>query len=53
MCEYAVIRDGQLPLCEPLNKLCTLCFMGNMNQYNECQRVLTERQYTPKKENKA
>lgn len=34
-------KDPNSPLfmCAPLNKLCTMCFMGNMNQYNECKKL--------------
>ena len=40
MCEYAKVDviGGKLPLCEPLNKPCTLCFLGNWNNYYECKR---------------
>ena len=53
MCEFAKVVAGQLPVCEPLNKLCTMCFMGNLNQYNEAQKVVASRQYTVKKESEA
>lgn len=41
MCEFA-IHDKPctgLITCGPLNKLCTMCFMGNLNQYKECCRL--------------
>ena len=41
MCPYAIHDKPNPPLitCGPLNKLCTMCFMGNWNQYNECVRL--------------
>lgn len=52
MCEYAV-PDRNNPMlfkCVPLNKPCTLCFMGNMNQYNEAKMVSESMHYRCKKE---
>lgn len=41
MCPYAIHDKPNPPLitCGPLNKLCTMCFMGNFNQYKECERL--------------
>lgn len=47
MCEYAKLDaiGGKLPLCVPLNKPCTLCFLGNGNQYEECRKKEQEKKY--------
>lgn len=41
MCEYAIYdkNNPMLITCAPLNKLCTMCFVGNMNQYYECKQI--------------
>lgn len=47
MCEFA-IHDKPctgLITCGPLNKLCTICFMGNLNQYEECLKVKESQHY--------
>ena len=47
MCEFA-IHDKPYPgmiMCGPLNKLCTMCFMGNFNQYEECCEVIENQHY--------
>lgn len=35
MCRYFTFKDGHLPFCEPLNRICTLCVIGDQNQYRE------------------
>lgn len=49
-CEYMKVGQG-LPVCEPLNKLCTLCFLGNQNQYEEAKRITASSNYAPPKKN--
>ena len=47
MCEFAV-HDKPYPgmiTCGPLNKLCTLCFMGNFNQYEQCCELTENQQH--------
>lgn len=47
MCNFA-IKDNNNPMlfaCYPLNKPCTMCFMGNMNQYYECEKVEANKHY--------
>lgn len=54
MCEFqkVFIDKNKLPICEPLNKLCTFCILGNFNNYKEAQRIETEKQnmFTKKNE---
>ena len=47
MCEYQKYKDNGLHICEPLNKLCTCCILGNWNQYKECQHIENTQGYTP------
>lgn len=35
MCPYMIIRDGELPKCEPKNNICTMCVAGNMKIFEE------------------
>lgn len=51
MCEYQKVffDENKLPICEPLNKLCTFCILGNWNNYKEAQRIEIEKNYTYKK----
>ena len=47
MCEFQKIFNdkNKFPICEPLNKLCTFCILGNLNNYKEIQRIENEKQY--------
>ena len=51
MCEFAIHDKpaNGLITCGPLNKLCTMCFMGNMNQYRQCCKVVENQYYVPRK----
>lgn len=35
MCPYMIMRDGDLPKCEPKNNICTMCVAGNMKIFKE------------------
>lgn len=52
MCEFAIhnMPSAGLIMCGPLNKLCTMCFMGNLNQYNECCKVVENQHDVPQKD---
>lgn len=47
MCEFAIHDkpNAGLIMCGPLNKLCTMCFMGNLNQYIECCKITNAQYY--------
>lgn len=50
MCPYAICDKPYSPLitCVPLNKLCTMCFLGNFNQYKECEKLEESNHYSPR-----
>lgn len=37
MCQYAIFKEGEVPMCEYTKTLCTLCVLGNGNTYKEAQ----------------
>ena len=39
MCEYAIVNDSEMPICEYTKTLCTLCVLGNGNTYNEAVKA--------------
>ena len=51
MCEYLRLKENNLGLmlhiCEPLNRLCTLCIYGNKSNYNQIKE--SENSYAQQK----
>ena len=37
MCEYCVIPENGLPMCEHTKELCTLCVLGNRKTYEKAK----------------
>ena len=37
MCPYMLIKENDIPYCEPKEILCTMCVAGNMKTYNEIE----------------
>lgn len=35
MCPYVEWFPGKLPICKPINKLCTMCVAGNKGVYKK------------------
>lgn len=39
MCPYMIYYQGELPVCEPKKKLCTMCVIGNQETFNEIEKM--------------
>lgn len=37
MCPYMIVKNNELPKCEPKNVLCTMCVTGNMKMFKEIE----------------
>ena len=37
MCPYMLVKENNIPYCEPKDNLCTMCVAGNMKTYNEIE----------------
>jgi hypothetical protein len=44
MCGYVRWEEGKLPICKPLNRICTMCIFGNMKQFKEAKKVQKEQE---------
>lgn len=46
MCPYIrfdVKRESRIPICEPLNELCTMCVFGNRKQMIRAEKKKREK----------
>lgn len=42
MCPYMIYFECMLPICEPKNKPCTMCVIGNQKTFNEIENEKKE-----------
>lgn len=40
MCDYAIVKEGEMTICEYTKSLCTLCVLGNGKTYKEATRAV-------------
>ena len=38
MCQYQIINENEVAMCEYTKSLCTLCVLGNGNTYKEAEK---------------
>lgn len=37
MCDYAIVKEGEMTICKYTKSFCTLCVLGNGNTYREAE----------------